>query len=116
MLPCRVEYLDTMPASEVEEIVRLRQWVADLQSGLYVNCVYCGHQYGPVESTPVAQADVLKAHIVACPQHPLGVLVDGIERLVTETKRQIDQGLLVTVGDLLLGLAQLQLAARKVKA
>jgi hypothetical protein len=50
---------------------RLRQWVNDLQSGMYVNCVYCGHRYGPDKETPVAMADILKAHIEQCPEHPL---------------------------------------------
>jgi len=114
MLPCHVEHLEVVPADEIEELVRLRQWVADLQSGMYVNCVYCGHRYGPVESTPVVQANVLKAHIAQCPEHPLGVLVAGIEKLVTDTRKQLDGGLLVTPGDMLLALAQLQLAAKKV--
>ncbi len=55
----------------LEEIERLRQWVADLQSGMYVNCVYCGHRYGPGETTPVSMADALKAHISQCPEHPM---------------------------------------------
>ena len=36
----------------VPEIERLKVWVDDLQSGMYVNCVYCGHRYGPGETTP----------------------------------------------------------------
>lgn len=48
-----------------------RRWVNDLQSGMWINCVYCGHRYGPNPGTPVAMADVLKAHIEACPSHPL---------------------------------------------
>lgn len=55
----------------VEEINRLRQWVSDCQSGMYVNCVYCGHRYGPLQNTPVAQADILKEHISICPDHPM---------------------------------------------
>lgn len=50
---------------------QLEQWVADCQSGMYINCVYCGHRYGPREDTPVAMADVLREHIEQCPQHPL---------------------------------------------
>lgn len=53
------------------EIPRLQQWVNDLQSDMFINCVYCGHRYGPREDTPVAMADVLKAHIEKCPEHPL---------------------------------------------
>lgn len=50
---------------------KLRAWIHDLQSGMYVNCVYCGHRYGPKENTPETQADILKAHIEVCPKHPL---------------------------------------------
>jgi hypothetical protein len=53
------------------ELQRYRGWVNDLQSGMFINCVYCGHQYGPREETPVAMADVLKGHIEKCPEHPL---------------------------------------------
>lgn len=59
---------------ELPELVRLRQWVADLQSGMFVNCVYCGHRYGPKENTPVTQADILKAHVEVCPEHPMARL------------------------------------------
>jgi hypothetical protein len=51
--------------SERVENERLMQWVDDLQSGMYVNCVYCGHRYGPQESTPVTVADALKQYIFA---------------------------------------------------
>lgn len=50
---------------------QLTQWVSDCQSGMYINCVYCGHRYGPQEDTPVAMADVLREHIEKCPKHPL---------------------------------------------
>jgi polyhydroxyalkanoate synthesis regulator phasin len=56
------------------DVERLTSWVADLQSGMYVNCVYCGHRYGPGETTPVSMADALKAHIETCPQHPMSAL------------------------------------------
>ena len=52
----------------------LRKWVDDLHSGMYVNCVYCGHRYGPRESTPISRADILKEHIEICPKHPMSKL------------------------------------------
>jgi hypothetical protein len=52
----------------------LLRWVDDLQSGMYVNCVYCGHRYGPGETTPVSMADALKAHVEQCPEHPMSEL------------------------------------------
>ena len=72
----------------LQEIERLSQWVNDLQSGMYVNCVYCGHRYGPREDTPVAMADVLREHIEQCPQHPLSAAKAQIERL-TKTLTQV---------------------------
>ena len=56
------------------ENARLQQWVNDLQSGMYVNCVYCGHQYGPRQRTPISMADVLKKHVESCPKHPMSAL------------------------------------------
>jgi hypothetical protein len=58
-----------------------RQWVDDLQSGMFVNCVYCGHRYGPGETTPVSMADALKVHVEQCPEHPMSALRQRAERL-----------------------------------
>lgn len=55
-----------------ERIDMLTRWKDDLLEGKTVNCVYCGHRYDP--GTPDAQADVLKAHIEQCPDHPLAHL------------------------------------------
>ncbi len=63
--------LDELLARLRTEVERLKQWVNDLHSGMYINCVYCGHRYGPNPGTPVAMADVLRAHIEQCPEHPL---------------------------------------------
>ena len=52
------------------ECDRFRRWINDLQSGMYVNCVYCGHRYGPADETPVSMADALKAHVEECPERP----------------------------------------------
>src|SRR3990167_837079 len=57
-----------------EQTRELKQWVDDLQSGMYVNCVYCGHRYGPGETTPVTMADALKAHVEQCLSHPMSAL------------------------------------------
>jgi hypothetical protein len=70
---------------------RLTNWVNDLQSKLYVNCVYCGHRYGPVGETPVAIADVLKTHIESCPQHPMSALKKELERISSEHTSLIKQ-------------------------
>lgn len=63
-----------------DEIERLRNWIADLQSGMFINCVYCGHRYVPGESTPATMADALKAHIEKCPDHPMSALKASHER------------------------------------
>lgn len=72
-------FFDTIEAKE-QEINRLKQWINDLQSGMYVNCVYCGHRYGPEESTPASMADVLKEHIEHCPEHPMSKSKQEIEQ------------------------------------
>ena len=73
---------------QAREIADLERWVADCQSGMYVNCVYCGHRYGPREDTPVAMADVLREHIEQCPKHPLSAAKAQIEQL-TKTLTQV---------------------------
>ena len=69
------------------DVDRLKHWVADCQSGMYVNCVYCGHRYGPSPETPVAMADVLKQHVEQCPQHPMSALKNANETLSQRIKR-----------------------------
>ena len=64
-----------------EENARLNQWVKDLQSGMYINCVYCGHRFGPKDSTPVAMDELLWEHIKTCPKHPGNIVNAKIEKL-----------------------------------
>lgn len=70
--------MSTNPNPE-QEIARLKRWVSDLQSGMYINCVYCGHRYGPEKDTPAVMADVLKHHIARCPEHPLSRAIAMLE-------------------------------------
>jgi len=60
---------------------RLKKWISDLQSGMYINCVYCGHRYGPKSETPVSMADISKEHIEKCPEHPMSHLKAEYDRL-----------------------------------
>jgi len=57
-----------------EEVERLVNWINDLHSGMYINCVYCGYRYGPKHDTPVAMSQVLREHIEQCPEHPVSKL------------------------------------------
>ncbi len=61
------------------EIFNLQHWVNDCQSGMYINCVYCGHRYGPKDEVPDSMAEVLKRHIEQCPKHPMSALKKELE-------------------------------------
>ena len=65
---------------------RLNRWVDDLQSGMYVNCVYCGHRYGPADKVPVSMAEVLKQHVEQCPEHPMSKLRTALKELVRQVE------------------------------
>ncbi len=69
---------------------RYQQWINDLQSGMYINCVYCGHRYGPREETPVNMSRVLKEHIEQCPEHPLSAMKRRAEELEADRQEAID--------------------------
>jgi len=60
---------------------KMKAHVDDLQSGMYVNCVYCGFRYGPKETTPVTMADALKEHVERCEEHPMSKLRKENEEL-----------------------------------
>ena len=66
--------------SEAEN-ARLQAWVHDLQAGMYINCVYCGHRYGPDDEVPATMADALKEHVEQCPKHPMSALKAERDRL-----------------------------------
>lgn len=76
------------PAADLRgELERYKQWVNDLQSGMYVNCIYCGHRYGPEDKVPSSMADVLKQHIEQCPEHPMSKLKAELEQLREENSQ-----------------------------
>ena len=82
----------------LDEIKRLNHWVEDCQSGMWINCVYCGHRYGPgnahpaslAEGGPINMQEALKRHIEECPKHPMSRLKLEIEELrgIIKTLRQ----------------------------
>lgn len=61
---------------------KLLAWVKDLQSGLYINCVYCGYRYGPNDKE--IPADMLRRHVAGCIQHPMGKLVRACKTVLVE--------------------------------
>jgi hypothetical protein len=107
-------------ATPEEKIKQLRTWINDLQTGMYVNCVYCGHRYGAAfcgecngtgrtddhvngithcsacdgsgEGTPVAMADVLKEHVMHCPEHPMNAMREALEHVQTMARLALSQG------------------------
>ena len=82
----RTKYITQQRQSYEQRIKDLDKWVSDLQSGMYVNCVYCGHQYGQKEGTPISMADVLKIHIEKCSSHPLSKATVQIKTLTAEVE------------------------------
>lgn len=69
---------------------RYKKWVNDLQSGMYVNCVYCGHRYGPEDEVPSTMADALRRHVEQCPEHPMSRLKAENERMRRERDAAIE--------------------------
>lgn len=57
-------------------LAHAKQWISDMQSGMYINCVYCGHRYGPADTTPTSKAEMLTRHIEQCPEHPMSKLME----------------------------------------
>lgn len=55
----------------LSEIEKQQTWIDDLQSGMNINCVYCGHNYGPSDKVNGTMREALHSHIAECPKHPL---------------------------------------------
>ena len=64
-----------------ENLASAEKWIDDLQAKLYINCVYCGHRYGPGEEITTTMRSALFQHIARCPKHPLSVLRLGVKRI-----------------------------------
>lgn len=65
------------------EIRRLQNWVNDLQSGMFINCAYCGHRYGPDDEVGVTMQEALYEHIKECPKHPLSKTKNAAQQAIT---------------------------------
>jgi hypothetical protein len=86
----RIYLAEGADVEQRKQISQLSKWVDDLQAGMTVNCVYCGHRYGPDPGTPVAMADMLKAHIARCDKHPMARLLDAARNAVSEWNHGFD--------------------------
>jgi hypothetical protein len=73
------------------EIDRLYLWIDDLQSRMYINCVYCGHRYGPADSVPPSMQEALYRHIAECSKHPLSATLRALEA-ATHALRSYEHG------------------------
>lgn len=76
-----LEFIHRLARSAETDRLGLQIWVDDLQSEMCINCVYCGHRYGPQDDVPASMADVLKAHVEQCSKHPMSQLRQDNERL-----------------------------------
>ncbi len=64
------------------EIEQLNKWVDDCQSSMYINCVYCGHRYGPDDGDHLnSMRDALREHVAKCPKHPMSSLLTQRDKL-----------------------------------
>ncbi len=92
--PCPDEWhteCDARVAEAEKEIERLKKWVGDLQDDCFINCVYCGHRYDPDYEVPASMADVLKAHIEQCPEHPMSKLkAESDDRVAKAVRDQME--------------------------
>lgn len=78
-------------AAALDELASLGQWVADLQSGMFINCVYCGHRYGPNDEVPASMAQVLKDHIEVCSEHPMSKLKEELNEKSRRYRIEVDR-------------------------
>lgn len=82
---CPEADLIKVAANLIEELIgeniRLTNWKNDLLSGMYVNCIYCGHNYGLTEFTPEIMDEELARHVEHCERHPLHEAKETISNL-----------------------------------
>jgi hypothetical protein len=86
----------------VRECARLRMWVRDLHSGMWLNCAFCGHRYGPGDALEAStMIDALRAHIAQCPEHPMTAMRARIAELESAARApRCEAPLLQDLGDL----------------
>ena len=70
----------------LEKVKQQQQWIEDLHSNMYVNCVYCGYRYGPSDRVPTSMAQVLREHVEECPKHPMSQMKQALEKALPMVK------------------------------
>lgn len=78
---CIKEILMPWIKSQEDEIHNRENWVNDLQSGMYINCVYCGYKYGLESEVSASMGDIHKKHVAKCREHPMSKLVDALRKI-----------------------------------
>jgi len=72
-------------------VAELEAWINDLHSGMFINCVYCGHRHG--RSREEIPADTLRRHISMCPKHPMSKLIDEVQDAIIMMDSPSQRGL-----------------------
>ncbi len=75
-----------------EDNQRLRKWTDDLQSGMYINCAYCGHRYEKQNSIFPTMQEILTNHIENCRYHPMFKLKKENKHLKFKVKKFEEEG------------------------
>ena len=84
-----IERLKDEHRADKSEIEGLKSWVNDCQAGMYINCVYCGHRYGPADKVACTMQEALYEHIAKCPKHPLSAAKQKITALEQDKERLV---------------------------
>lgn len=70
---------------------KLEQWIDDLSSHMYINCVYCGHRFCKQSESGQHPVKKLTEHMEHCSKHPMSKLIVENKRLRAELKNQIGE-------------------------
>lgn len=66
--------------TQAAHLAELETWINDMHSGMFINCVYCGHRYGrKYEEIP---AETLRHHVATCPKHPMSKLINEVQAAI----------------------------------
>ncbi len=74
-------YITNLWNKQHKEIKELDKWIDDLQAGMYINCVYCGHRFKSNPEIYPTMQEVLHEHMENCSKHPLFKANQELKRL-----------------------------------